>query len=182
MAKADDHAEGKGEARSDETQAVVHCLHRKFVEALACLLRRLAKQPLDAEAQSRKSKDEYQDGPPTWDLRPEKADGPLELVRQIGERGGEAPQCALGSRGFGYRSNSTPNSSGLSCAGAAAAGRPCFSIHFWTVGSASNVNSKRFLGSASNAVSSAICGGVAVSWLDPLGDAALAPDSTHGRQ
>jgi hypothetical protein len=66
----------------------------------------------------------------------------------------------------------------LSRTGAAAAGRPCFSIHFWTVGSASNVNSKRFLGSASNAVSSAICGGVAASWLDPLGDAASAPDNT----
>jgi hypothetical protein len=34
------------------------------------------------------------------------------------------------------------------------------------------------LGSPSNAVSSAICGGVAASWLEPLGDAALAPDST----
>ena len=38
-----DHAEGKGEARSDETQPVVNCLHWKFGEALACLLRRLTK-------------------------------------------------------------------------------------------------------------------------------------------
>jgi len=36
-------AEGKGDARRDETQAVVHSPHRETVEALACLLRHLAK-------------------------------------------------------------------------------------------------------------------------------------------
>ena len=80
-----DHAKGKGEARSDETQAVVYRLHWEFGEALACLLRRLAKQPLDAKAQSRKSEDEPDDGSPGWNFRLEEADGPLELVGQIGE-------------------------------------------------------------------------------------------------
>src|SRR5271166_562049 len=48
-------------------------------------MRRLAKQPLDAKAEGRKNDDEQQDGPPSWNFRLEEADGPLELVGQIGE-------------------------------------------------------------------------------------------------
>jgi hypothetical protein len=80
-----DHDEAKGETRSDQKQAVAHGLHWETDEALSCLLRRLAKQPLDAEAQSRKKEDEHQHGPPSWDVCPDEAVGSLELVGQIRE-------------------------------------------------------------------------------------------------
>ena len=83
--KGHDRDEAKGEARSDEKQAVMHGLHWEPVEALACLLRRLAKQPLDAGAQSRKKENEHQHGPPTWDVGLDETVGSLELVGQIGE-------------------------------------------------------------------------------------------------
>src|SRR5271165_2542510 len=83
------HAESKDEARSDKTEAVVYSFHRETVEALTCLLRRLAKRPLDPEAESGKNDDEQQDGPPRWNLSLEETHGPLELVGQFGESAAE---------------------------------------------------------------------------------------------
>ncbi|HKN11486.1 MAG TPA: hypothetical protein VJ376_18695 [Pseudomonadota bacterium] len=80
-----DRDDAKGETRGDKKQAVAHSLHWQTDEALSCLLRRLAKQPLDAKAQRRKNEDEHRHGPLTWDVCPDEAVGSLEIVRQIGE-------------------------------------------------------------------------------------------------
>jgi hypothetical protein len=80
-----DRDKAKSETRSDEKQAVAHSLHWKTDEALSCLLRRLAKQPFDAKAKSRKEENEHHHGPPTRDVCLEDAVGSLELVGQIGE-------------------------------------------------------------------------------------------------
>ena len=50
----------------------------------------------NAEAQTRKNKDEQQDGPPTWDLCLEEAEAALELVGQVGERAGHRHHVLAG--------------------------------------------------------------------------------------
>jgi hypothetical protein len=80
-----DRDEAEGETRCDEKQAVAHSLHWQTDEALPCLMRHLAKQPLDAKAQSRKNEDEHYHGSLTWDVCPDETVGPLEIVGQIGE-------------------------------------------------------------------------------------------------
>ena len=146
-----DHAKGKSEACSDETQAVVYRLHWEFREALAGLLRRLAKQPLDAEAQSRKSEDEPDDGSPSWNFRLEVADGPLELVGQIGESNAQRNKMLAdrGNMGIDVMRDRLVGGFALCEAWAGC----CSTSHFCT------------FGSASNAMNSAISGGVAASSL-----------------
>ena len=60
------HAESKGEARSDDTQAIVGGLHRELVEAAANPPRHLPEQPLGAKAK-RHEDGEFEEGP--WPSR-----------------------------------------------------------------------------------------------------------------
>src|SRR5215472_18129455 len=87
--KGRDDAESKSEAGCHEAQAPVGRLHRKSVKALTYLLRRFAKQPLDAIPKTSKKQYEQHDGPATWDLCLETADAALELIWQVGKRGGQ---------------------------------------------------------------------------------------------
>src|SRR5215472_1552575 len=87
--KGRDDAESKSEAGCHEAQAPVGRLHRKSLKALTYLLRRFAKQPLDAIPQTSKKQYEQHDGPATWDLCLDTAYAALELVWQVGKRGGQ---------------------------------------------------------------------------------------------
>src|SRR5262249_40249461 len=96
-AKGRHQADSKGKTRSDYMQALPHGLHRELVKVPADPPSRLAKQPLDAKAQSHECGEVQQDfdSPTIAEIRADAGGAAFDLVGQIGDpRGARADLAA----------------------------------------------------------------------------------------